>query len=186
MNSVFDFLISTLIAAIPGILIAIFAHELDVRRHNRMEEQEMKNGRTLLGLEIESNRAALVAFWQEINGLDKEPAEGKRTDKHLASMAEGGFLTYPLPHWNFTRWHHAQPTWLSALDGKEIVQIDRFYRDLQLIEDLHRRTVTLTPQEQELIDHDRFWANRYGGMRDLLFDRLAKVVERASSATNLL
>ena len=181
----FDFITAVIIAVIPGIAIALFTQWLDDRRRNLLQAQEMNNGRTLLGLEIESNRASLAAFWQEINALDAEQSEGKRTDKHLAAMAEKGFLTYPLPHWNFTRWNHAQPIWLAALDGKEVVQIDQFYRDLQLIQDLYTRTITLTPEETEVLK-ERFWANRFGGMRDLLFDRLAKVVERTLNNTDLL
>lgn len=180
-----DFVLNFLISGIPGVFIALFAYQLDVRRRNKLEEQAILNGRKLLGLEIESNRSALAAFWEEINDLDEDKTE-KTTEEHLAAMAQKGFLSYSLPHWNFTRWQHAQPDWIAGLNVQEVEQIDRIYRDLELIADLHARTVTLEPDERELLNKDRFWANRYGGMRDLLFDRLAKVVNRVQSAGNPL
>jgi hypothetical protein len=175
-----------LLAAIPGVLIALLTHWLDIRRQNQLMRQESQNGRKLLGLEITSNRAALTAFWQQINDLDKDKT-AKETKSHVAAMAEGGLLSYALPQWNFTRWHHSQPDWLATLSGKEVEQIDGFYRDLQLIADLHARLITLTPQEQtylEMGSNARFWTLRYGEMRDVLFDRLTKVVNRAVAAAS--
>ena len=101
-------------------------------------------------------------------------------------MTEGGFLTYPLPHWNFTRWHHAQPSWLVIVDEKEVELIDRFYRNLELITDLHTRMVTLTPKEQEYMERDRFWASRYTSMRNALFPRLVDLVNRTLGIQNPL
>src|SRR5262249_49331447 len=145
-----------------------------------------KNGRTLLALEIQSNRAALAAFWEEVNSLDKEPAEGKSTIDHLAAMTAGGFLTYPLPHWSFNRWQSAQPEWLVALTGKEVTQVDHFYRDLELIADLHSRAVTLNPKEEKELNIDQYWAKRYAKMRDSIFERLSEVVQRALSEADAL
>lgn len=183
--STVEFIANFFLAAVPGVLIALLAHQLEVRRDRQLEERASRNARQLLSLEIESNRAALAAFWQEINDLDPQKAE-TGSDKHLTAITENGFLTYPLPHWNSTRWQPAQPGWLKVLNEKEVELVDRFYRNLELITDLHTRIVTLTPQEQEQLSHDRFWASRFTSMRNRLFPRLVEVVNRTLTAQNPL
>lgn len=183
MNTV-EFIANFFLAAVPGVLIALLVQQLDIRRYNQLEAQANRNARKLLSLEVESNRAALAAFWQEINNLDAEKAEG--VDEHLTAITEGGFLTYPLPHWNAIRWQPAQPSWLVIVNEKEVELIDRFYRNLDLITDLHTRMVTLSPQEQELLSSDRFWASRYASMRNRLFPRLVEVVNHTLAVENPL
>ncbi len=146
MDNPVEFIANFFLAAVPGVLIALLAFQLEVRRDNHLEARASQNGRKLLELEIESNRAALTAFWQEINDLDTEKAEA--LEAHLAGMTASGFLTYPLPYWNFTRWHNAHPSWLVILGDKEIELVDRFYRNLELITDLHTRMVTITPKSK--------------------------------------
>jgi hypothetical protein len=180
-----EFLANFFLASVPGVLIALLAFVLQIQRDNQVEARISQNARQLLSLEIEGNRTALAAFWQEINDLDTEKAE-ITSDDHLTAITENGFLTHPLPHWNLTRWQPAQPGWLNVLDEKEVELIDRFYRGLELVADLHTRMVTLSPQEQELMAHDRFWAGRYTSMRNLLFPRWVDSVNRTVAAENPL
>jgi hypothetical protein len=180
-----DQLNSFLLAAVPGVLIALLAYALQVRRDNLAEIRATRNARQLLSLELEGNRNALREFWNEINDLDTEHAD-PRSDDHLTAITAGGFLTYPLPHWNTTRWQPATPAWLKLLTEGEIVEIDRIYRDLDTIADMHKRIVTLTPAEQELIEKDRFWASRFTSMRNIVFPRFVEVVDRTLAAPNPL
>jgi type II secretory pathway pseudopilin PulG len=174
-----------LLASVPGVLIALLAFALQVRRDNQAEVRATRNARQLLSLELEGNRTALKAFWNEINDIDPEHAD-ILSDDHLTAITEGGFLTYPLPHWNTTRWQPATPAWLKLLTEKEIEQVDRIYRDLDTIADLHKRIVTLTPSEQALLDKDRFWASRFASMRNAIFPRLVELVNRTLTAENPL
>jgi hypothetical protein len=174
-----------LFASIPGVLIALLAFGLQVRRDTLAEIRATRNARQLLSLEIEGNRNALREFWTEINDLDTEHAD-TRSDDHLTAITAGGFLTYPLPHWNTTRWQPATPAWLRLLTDGEIVQVDSIYRDLEKIADMHKRIVTLTPVEQELMDKDRFWASRFTSMRNVLFPRFVDLVDRTLAASNPL
>jgi hypothetical protein len=105
---------------------------------------------------------------------------------HRTAFTAAGFLTYPLPHWNTMRWQPATPAWLRLLTDGEIAQVDRIYRDLDTIADLHRRIVTLTPGEQELMDKDRFWASRFTSMRNVVFPRFVELVDRTLAASNPL
>ncbi|HLW03383.1 MAG TPA: hypothetical protein VKT82_32360 [Ktedonobacterales bacterium] len=180
-----EFIANFFLASVPGVLIALLAFALQIQRDNQLEMRASRNARQLLSLELESNRAALKAFWQEINALDTENAE-IGSDEHLTAMTENGFLTYPLPHWNTTRWQPATPSWLNLLDEKEVELVDRIYRNLELISDMHTRMVTLTPQEQELLSSDRFWASRYASMRNRLYPRLVDLVNRTLTAQNPL
>lgn len=179
------FLSEFFLAAVPGVLIALLAYQLQVRRENQLDRQASLNGRKLLELEIEGNRSALALFWQEINDLDAEKAEVS-SEAHLTAITQGGFLTYPLPHWNFTRWHHAQPSWLAILDEKEVELVDRFYRNLELVTDLHTRMVTLTPKEQEFMQRDNFWAKRYTDLRKDQYPRFVELINRTLTAENPL
>jgi hypothetical protein len=180
-----EFIANFLLASVPGVLIALLAFGLQVRRDNRMELRATQNARQLLALELEGNRAALRAFWQEINDLDPEKA-APASDEHLTAITEAGFLTYSLPHWNTTRWQPATPGWLNLLTRTEIEQIDRIYRDLDTLTDLHKRIVTITPAEEELLDKDRFWASRFTSMRNRIYPRFVEVVSRTLVAPNPL
>jgi hypothetical protein len=183
--SLTEFLANFFLASVPGVLIALLAFVLQIRRDNQLEARASQNARQLLSLEVEGNRTALADFLKEINDLDTEQAE-ITSDDHLTAITENGFLTHPLPHWNLTRWQPAQPSWLNILDEKEVELIDRFYRGLELVADLHTRLVTLNPQEQEMMANDRFWASRYTSMRNLLFPRWVEVVNRTLTAENPL
>ena len=183
--SVSEFIANFFLASVPGVLIALLAYVLQIQRDGQLEMRASRNARQLLSLELESNRAALRAFWQEVTDLDTEKAE-INSDQHLTAITEAGFLTYPLPHWNTIRWQPATPSWLNLLDVKEVELVDRFYRNLELISDLHNRLVTLTPQEQELLAKDRFWASTYASMRNRLFPRFVDLVNRSLNAENPL
>jgi hypothetical protein len=183
--SAIELLANLLLASVPGVLIALLAFGLQVRRDNLAELRATRNARQLLSLELEGNRAALREFWNEINDLDAEHAD-IRSDDHLTAITEAGFLTYALPHWNTTRWQPATPAWLRLLTEGEIVQVDRIYRDLDTIADMHKRIVTITPSEQELMDKDRFWASRFTSMRNLVFPRFVELVDRTLTASNPL
>lgn len=138
-----------------------------------------------LGLEVESNRKALLAFWKEVNALDAENKTGNITD-HLAGMARGGLLAYALPHWSFVRWEGFLPQLFAALNKPEIEAVDRFNRDLQAITDLYKQMTTLTPEENAQLERDRFWPQRYAGFRDGTFTRLNEVVTRVLAAPHPL
>jgi hypothetical protein len=180
-----DFITNVLLASFPGVLIALLAYGLQIRRDNQVEMRATRNARQLLSLELEGNRQALREFWNEINDLDAEHAD-THSDDHLTAITEGGFLTYPLPHWNTTRWQPATPAWLKLLTEREVAQIDRIYRDLETITDIHKRIITLTPAEQQLMDQDRFWASRFTSMRNAIFPRFVQLVDRALTASNPL
>jgi hypothetical protein len=180
-----EFLANFLLASVPGVLIALLAFRLQVRRDNLAEARATKNARQLLSLELEGNRTALNDFWNEINNLDTQHFD-MRSDDHLTAVTEAGFLTYPLPHWNTTRWQPATPAWLEVLTEGEVALVDRIYRDLDTIADMHKRIVTLTPSEQELMDKDRFWASRFTSMRNRLFARFVDLVDRTLTASNPL
>jgi hypothetical protein len=172
-------IIAFLVAAIPGIFIALLADRLDANREEKERQQKTANGRMLLVLEIKGNYDALNRFWHDINVLDKENKPD--LEQHLAAMAQNGFLAYALPEWSYVRWEEANPTWLAGLTAKEIAQIDQIYRDLKQIRTLYTRLVTISPQEQEMMSHGssaRFWYNTYANMRSGIFPLLDETVRR--------
>lgn len=183
--SITEFLANFFLAAVPGVLIALLAFWLQIQRDNQLEARASQTARQLLSLEVEGNRTALADFWQEINDLDPEQAE-ITSDDHLTAITENGFLTHPLPHWNMTRWQPAQPRWLTVLDEKEVELVDRFYRGLELVADLHTRLVTLSPEEQKSMEEDRYWANHFASMSNILYLRWVEVVNRTLNADNPL
>ena len=103
-----DLIANFLLASVPGVLVALLASALQVRRDNLAEARATRNARQLLSLELEGNRNALRAFWKEINDLDAEHTD-VRSDGHLTAITDGGFLTHPLPHWN-TCWPRPRVT----------------------------------------------------------------------------
>jgi len=172
-------IIAFLVAAIPGIFIALLADRLDANREEKERRQKATNGRMLLALEIKGNYDALNRFWHDINVLDKE--NKPELEQHLAGMAQNGFLAYALPEWSYVRWEAPSPHWLAGLNEKEIAQLDQLYRDLKQIRTLYTRLVTISPQEQEMMSHGssaRFWYNTYANMRSGIFPLLNETVQR--------
>lgn len=179
-------LIGVLGAAIPGILVALLAHQLDVRRQERLMRIQNANGRTMIALEIDGNRQALASFWQTLNALDKESAQHPEREAHLAAMAAGGILGQTVPHWSFARWEGILPGTVATLDRSEIVAIDQMNRDLRTIADLFTQLVTMTPSEMAQLEKDRFWMNRYAGFRVGTFERMEAVVARVLKSSHPL
>lgn len=141
------------------------------------------NARMLVQLEVASNRDALGAFWDTLNGLDKE--QKPSAEEHLAGMAYGGMLGYTLPEWSFVRWERFPPQAFGALRTKEVADLDVLYRELRAITEMYAKLVTFSPEERDELNHDRFWYNRFAGWRAPAFERLAQVVGHALSAQPL-
>lgn len=175
--------IALVVAAIPGIIVALFTNYLNVRREDAQARRLIANARVLLSMEIENNRQALGTFWREINGMDKEGV-AEAPQSHLAGMAAGGLLGYAAPHWSFTRWERIFPQVVATLDTKQVAEIDQSYRDLRAISELFEKLVTLTPEQRQDLDRDRFWYNRYADWRSVTFERLSALVTRASALQN--
>ena len=185
MSAVQTTLLTLLVAAVPGVLIALLAHQLDLRRDAQAERRLSQNARTLLGLELDANRAILTTFWTTINGLDRPDAR-QNAHGHLAGMAENGLLSYTLPTWGFTRWENLSPKSLASLTSSDLKTIDAMYRSLHAITDMYAKIVTITPDEMAQLNKDRFWANRFADWRNDLFTRLTAEVERVLHANNPL
>jgi len=178
-----DSVIALVVAAVPGIIVALFTNYLNVRREDAQARRLIANARVLLGMELENNRQALDTFWREINGMDKEGV-AEAPQSHLAGMAAGGLLDYAVPRWSFTRWERIFPQVVATLEPKQVAEIDQIYRDLRAISELFEKLVTLTPEERQELDRDRFWYNRYAGWRGAMFERLSALVTRASALQN--
>jgi hypothetical protein len=175
MNEAFLTLIA---AAAPGVLIALLAHQLDLRRDVAEERRISQNARALLSLEVAANRSALETFWRTINALDV-PENRQNANDHLAGMTERGLLGYPLPEWDFARWEGLSPHALSAFTQAELAQIDTLNRGIRTFSDLYKQIITITPQEMEELNKDRFWVNRFAGWRASTFTRLTAAVDGA-------
>ncbi len=171
-------LLTLIAAAVPGVLIALLAHQLDLRRDVAEERRISQNARTLLGLEVAANRAALQTFWTTINALDI-PDQRKNAGDHLAAMTERGLLSYPLPEWDFARWEHLPAQALSAFTPAELAQVDALNRGIRTFGDLYKQLITITPDEMTELNKDRFWVNRYSGWREGIFARLTATAEGA-------
>lgn len=178
-----DGVIALVAAAVPGILVALFTNYLNVRREDDQARRLIANARVLLGMELENNRQALDTFWREINDMDKEGV-AEAPQSHLAGMAAGGLLGYAAPHWSFTRWERIFPQVVATLEPKQVAEIDQTYRDLRGISELFEKLVTVSPEERQSLDRDRFWYNRYADMRRATFERLSALVTRASAVRN--
>ena len=185
MSAVQTTLLTLIVAAVPGVLIALLAHQLDLRRDAQEEQRISQNARMLLGLELEANRAVLNTFWATINGLDRPDAR-KNANGHLAGMAENGLLSYSLPEWGFNRWENLAPKSLASFTIGDLQMIDGMYRGLHAITDIYAKLVTITPDEMTELNKDRFWVNRYADWRNDLFTRLTTEAERVLRANNPL
>jgi len=169
-------LLTLIAAAVPGVLIALLAHQLDLRRDVHEERRIGQNARALLRLEVSANRAALQTFWTTINALDI-PDQRRNANDHLAAMTERGLLSYPLPEWDFARWENLPAVALSAFTTAELAQIDALNRGIRTFSDLYTQIITITPQEMEELNKDRFWVNRFADWRDGIFKRLITVAD---------
>lgn len=178
-----DGVIALVVAAVPGIIVAIFTNYLNVRREDAQARRLIANARVLLGMELENNRQALDTFWREINGMDKEGV-AEAPQSHLAGMAAEGLLQYAAPRWSFTRWERIFPQVVATLEPKQVAEIDQTYRDLRAISEVFEKLVALTPEERAELDRDRFWYNRYADWRGTMFERLSALVTRASALRN--
>ncbi|MBA3825594.1 MAG: hypothetical protein H0X24_17065 [Ktedonobacterales bacterium] len=174
-------LLTLIAAAVPGVLIALLAHQLDLRRDVAEERRISQNARTLLRLEVTANRTALQNFWTTINALDT-PDGRKNANDHLAAMTERGLLSYPLPEWDFSRWERLPARALSAFTTAELAQIDALNRGIRAFNDLYKQLITITPDEMAELNKDRFWVNRFSGWREGIFTRLTSAVEGALRA----
>lgn len=185
--TLFDVILSILIASIPGMLVAYLSQYLAQRHEDQNTRRLYASARRLLALEVENNRASLEALWRTINGLDKEHQQDAK--QHLAAMAENGFLGYTLPHWSFTRWQHLEPKTYAAFAEKEIVGIDQMNRTLASITDLYTDLVTLTPEDKKDLEKNmggRFWTNDFARDRVSTYDKLVAAVDQVLSAPHPL
>jgi len=178
MNALYTALLGFFLAAVPGILVALLSHRLDVNDRAKRAAVASANARRLLELEILGNRTALADFWKLINGLD-EANNPKDSEQHLAQMFSRGLLSYILPLWSTARWNANHPEWLDVISTAEIEQINQFYRDLQGITDLYAQIIRFpfTPDEMKQIENDRFWYNRLAGWRLPLFKRSSAIID---------
>jgi hypothetical protein len=170
------------VAFIPGVLIALIADYLSRRRATERERRVNENARTLLALEVGSNLTALRDFWQTINGLDTE--RQKETEAHFAAMAQNGLLGYTAPSWSVARWERLAPQTAGALDKRDIFSLTRVYAGLQEIGDLYGQILTIPDDERAILDHERFWYNRFAGNRIRFFERLQRQVTETLSLGN--
>jgi Zn-dependent oligopeptidase len=169
-------LLTLIAAAVPGVLIALLAHQLDLRRDVAEERRISQNARSLLKLEVMANQAALQNFWTNINALDL-PDQRRNANDHLAAMTERGLLSYQLPEWDFARWEHLSAQALSAFTTAELAQIDALNRGIRTLSDLYKQLITITPDEMAELNKDRFWVNRFSDWRSGLFTRLTALAE---------
>jgi hypothetical protein len=191
-QSVIEGVAAVIAASVPGVLVALLSHYLTLRRENQVTRRLIANARTLLGLEMERNRAALDAFWRGMNDLDHgmgdldKDREADDAEGHLAGMAYGGLIRQTPPHWSFTRWERIAPQALATLSEQELAEIDQSYRDLRTVSDLFSQLVTFTPEERAILDKDHWWFNRYADWRMSTFQRLAQVTNQVLAAPNPL
>src|SRR5258707_1859534 len=98
-----------LLAALSGVIVALFTHYLSLRRGAAAERRLRANTRALLEMEIRSNRTALGDFWHTVNalGVKGSPADGPPIPadsvEHLADMYANRLISYTLPAWSSAR-----------------------------------------------------------------------------------
>ncbi len=179
---------SVVIAAVPGIIVALVGQYFSYRQEEARYQQMIANGRRLVFLELRANMAAFRGFWREINDLDAEHNTDDLT-KHLEGMAYGGLLEHPAPRWSFARWESSESDTLAALNAKEVEQLEQINLDLRAFTDLYTRIITLSPQEQTQISSggssQRFWAGYFANWRQDQFTRLNQMANRILSMKGL-
>jgi hypothetical protein len=185
MDAFWGQILAFFIAFIPGVLIALIADNLSRRRAALREARVSENARTLLWLEIGANLGALKDFWQTINGLDTEPRQDG-AEAHLAAMAQNGLLGYTVPRWSVARWERLAPETMGALDKGDIFSLTRVYNGLQEVADLYGQLLTIPDDERAILDHERFWYNRFAANRIRFFERLQKQITETLALGNPL
>ena len=177
---------AALLASLPGVLVALLTYWLSIWRERRRLQQQQTNVRALLSLEVESNRAILRQFWDDINRLDKErDTPGRSAFEHLAGMAAGGLLVYARPTWSYVRWERFPSDALGGLGEAEAQAVDTMYRDLRAIGERYDKMLTIDPEERALLDKDRFWVNRFADGRVRAFEQLNQIVNHALATPSL-
>lgn len=190
-------LIGALLAALSGVVVALFTQYLSQAREAAKERRLLANTRALLALEVRSNRDALVAFWKTVVALGSRPIPGEAaTDNSeaagtptpptdpvelLAAMYANGLVSYSLPAWSVVRWNEVEPRTVAALTASQVVTLDGIYRALNDVTDLYARVVTITNEEWADLrqgSSGRFWYRYLAREREPLFTRLIAAVTR--------
>jgi hypothetical protein len=174
-----------ILAAIPGVLVALLAQALSQRADARQARRLETSARAMLALEVESNRETLSSFWRTINQLDAD-AKDTESVEHLAGMTYGGLLTYVAPSLSTVRWDHLAPEVYGAFTAKEILALDSFYRGLSGVSELYGRLVKLNAEERAELDKDRFWYNRFADWRIVTFKHLSQTATQTLGVGNPL
>ncbi len=153
----------SLLAALSGVVVAVFTHALSLQRDAGKERRLLANART-----------------QAVNVLDAARHSADSVE-HLAGMYENGLLTYTLPVWSFVRWEGIEPRTIAALTSSEVTKLDALHRTLRDITDLYSQVVTVTPDDWTELRKNvggRFWTLDLARERLPLFIRLSASVAR--------
>jgi len=178
-----------IVAAAPGVLVALVGQYFAYRQEERRYQRMIDNGRRLVALELRSNLEAFQGFWSEINDLDAEHNTADLS-KHLENMAYGGLLGHPAPRWSFARWETTDADTLAALNAKEVEQVEQVNLDMRAFTDLYTAIITLSSHELTQItgggSNQRFWGGVFANWRLLQFTQLTQMANRILSAKGLL
>jgi len=184
-----------LLAALSGVIVALFTHYLSLRREAAAERRLRANTRALLEMEIRSNRTALGDFWRTVNALGAKspPADGTPIPadsvEHLADMYANGLISYTLPAWSTVRWEGLEPRTVASLHTGEVYALDGMYRALADVSDLYGRVTKLTAEDLSELRQNvdgRFWHRDLARERQPLFARLSAAVARVLDAPDPL
>jgi hypothetical protein len=184
-----------LLAALSGVIVALFTHYLSLRREADAGRRLRANTRALLEMEVRSNRTALGDFWRTINALGAKspPADGTPIPadsvEHLADIYANGLISYTLPAWSTVRWEALEPRTVASLHSGEVYALDAMYRALADISDLYGRVTKLTAEDLAELGKNaggRFWHLDLARERQPLFARLSAAVARALDAPDPL
>jgi hypothetical protein len=181
-------LAGVVLAAVPGVLVALFTQYLVQRTAANDLRRLTVNARAVLRLEVQSNLETLRSFWQTVNDLDDEHHPADST-KHLARMFYSGLTSYQSPAWAVVRWERLPAEAYAALSDKEIAVLDRLYRDLRSIATMYGQVANLSDlsaNERQELEGDRFWYNRLADWRIGIYKRLNQAAERALATSNPL
>lgn len=181
--------LGALLAALSGVIVALFTSYLEGRRAAAGELRMLSNARALLALEVRANRAALTDFWKTITALaipdpqdsDAPVEQGKPAApgswEELTVMFRNGLASYSAPTWSTTRWNGIEPHTIGALSPSEMLALDNLHRALDTITDLYRRLSVITPADEAKYD-GRFGVNRLASYRLPLYIRLRAAVSQ--------
>jgi hypothetical protein len=180
-----NLLIGAILAALPGIIVALLADFLNQLHQRRTQQATQTNARLLLSLEITGNLNTLRQFWQDLNALD--PDRKTNPQEHLTALADHGLLGFTAPYWSTTRWTRLAPESLPAFTTKETEIADRLYRDLDMISKLFTKLSVLSPDDRKYYEQfNRFWVNRFGEDYAPTLNQLATTVNRVLQSENPL